>query len=104
MIRQAVAGVVGSDRPEPGIEVTISVPNGEELAKRTFNARIGIVGGISILGTTGIVRALSTAAWRASGVQAIDVAAGNGVGHIVLSTGGGSEKVVQRHYPDLPGV
>ena len=66
MIRQAVAEVLGSETPEPGVEVTISVPNGEELARRTFNARIGIVGGISILGTTGIVRAMSTAAWRAS--------------------------------------
>src|SRR5262249_59057937 len=65
MIRQAVAEVLGSDRPDPGVEVTISVPSGETLAQRTFNARIGIVGGISILGTTGIVRAMSTAAWRA---------------------------------------
>jgi cobalt-precorrin-5B (C1)-methyltransferase len=102
MIRQAVADVLGSEQPDPGVEVTISVPNGEELAKRTFNARIGIFGGISILGTTGIVRALSTAAWRASVVQAIDVAAANGVGHIVLSTGGRSEKFAQRLYPDLP--
>jgi cobalt-precorrin-5B (C1)-methyltransferase len=102
MIRQAVADVLGSEQPDPGVEVTISVPNGEELAKRTFNARIGIVGGLSILGTTGIVRALSTAAWRASVVQAIDVAAANGVGHIVLSTGGRSEKFAQRLYPDLP--
>src|SRR5882762_7020424 len=78
MIRQAVAEVVRSEEPEPGVEVIISVPNGEELARRTFNARIGIIGGISILGTTGIVRAMSTAAWRASVVQAIDVAAANG--------------------------
>jgi cobalt-precorrin-5B (C1)-methyltransferase len=78
------------------------VPNGEELARRTFNARIGIVGGISILGTTGIVRALSTAAWRASVLQAIDVAAANSVGHIVLSTGGRTEKFAQQLYPHLP--
>src|SRR5262245_57529133 len=102
MIRQAVAEVLGSDRPDPGVEVTISVPNGAELAKRTFNERLGIVGGISILGTTGIVKAMSTAAWRASVVQAIDVAAANGVAHIVLTTGGRSETFARRLYPELP--
>jgi cobalt-precorrin-5B (C1)-methyltransferase len=104
MIRQAVGEVLGSEQPNPGIEVTISVPNGEELAQRTFNARIGIVGGLSILGTTGIVRAMSTAAWRASVVQAIDVAAANSVGHIILSTGGRTERFAQRLYPYLPDL
>jgi cobalt-precorrin-5B (C1)-methyltransferase len=102
MIRQAVAEVMGSEHPDPGVEVTISVPKGEELARRTFNARIGIVGGISILGTTGIVRAMSTAAWRASVLQAIDVAAANGVQHLVLTTGGRTEKFAQQLYPHLP--
>ena len=102
MIRQAVADVFGSDRPDPGVEVTISVPNGAELARKTFNARIGIVGGLSILGTTGIVRALSTAAWRASVLQAIDVAVANNLRHIVLSTGGRSERFAQALYPELP--
>jgi cobalt-precorrin-5B (C1)-methyltransferase len=102
MIRQAVAQMVGSEQPDPGVEVTISVPNGEELAKRTFNARIGILGGISILGTTGIVRAMSTAAWRASVLQSIDVAAANSVQHIVLTTGGRTENFARRLYPDLP--
>lgn len=102
MIRQAVADVLGTDQPVPGVEVTISVPKGEELARRTFNGRIGIVGGISILGTTGIVRAMSTAAWRASVVQAIDVAAANGVERIVLSTGGRTEKFARQLYPQLP--
>jgi cobalt-precorrin-5B (C1)-methyltransferase len=104
MIRQAIAEVVGSEQPNPGIEVTISVPNGEELARRTFNPRIGIVGGISILGTTGIVRAMSTAAWRASVIQAIDVAAANSVQHIILTTGGRSEKFARRLFPDLPEI
>jgi cobalt-precorrin-5B (C1)-methyltransferase len=102
MIRQAVADVLGAEQPDPGVEVTISVPNGEELARRTFNGRIGIVGGISILGTTGVVRAMSTAAWRASVVQAIDVAAANSVRHVVLTTGGRSEAFARRLYPDLP--
>src|SRR5262249_50823955 len=104
MIRQAVADVLGSDPPDPGVEVTISIPNGEELARRTFNGRLGIVGGLSILGTTGIVRAMSTAAWRASVLQAVDVAAANGVAHVVLSTGGRSEQFAQRLYPELPEV
>jgi cobalt-precorrin-5B (C1)-methyltransferase len=102
MIRQAVAQVIGSEQPNPGVEVTISVPNGEELAKRTFNARIGIIGGISILGTTGIVRAMSTAAWRASVLQSIDVAAANSVPHIVLTTGGRTENFARRLHPELP--
>jgi cobalt-precorrin-5B (C1)-methyltransferase len=101
MIRQAVAEVLGDECPQPGVEVTISVPGGEELARRTFNGRIGIVGGISILGTTGIVRALSTAAWRASVLQAIDVAAANSIRQIVLSTGGRTEKFAQSRYPYL---
>ena len=119
MIRQAVLDVLRagnepteysvlstqySVRIDPGIEATISVHNGEELARRTFNARLGIVGGISILGTTGIVRAMSTAAWRASVVQAIDVAAANSVRHIVLSTGGRTEKFAQARYPELPDM
>jgi cobalt-precorrin-5B (C1)-methyltransferase len=107
MIRQAIVeivqpGAAQGELPNPGIEVTISVPGGEELARRTFNARIGIVGGISILGTTGIVRALSTAAWRASVVQAIDVAAANDVRHLVLSTGGRTERFARGLYPELP--
>jgi cobalt-precorrin-5B (C1)-methyltransferase len=102
MIRQAVAEVLGSERPDPGAEVTVGVPGGEELARKTFNPRLGIVGGLSILGTTGIVRAMSTAAWRASVLQAIDVAAANGVRHIVLSTGGRSERFAQALYSDLP--
>jgi cobalt-precorrin-5B (C1)-methyltransferase len=102
MIRQAVAEVLGSEQPEPGVEVTVSVPGGEELARRTFNGRLGIVGGISILGTTGIVRAMSTAAWRASVLQAIDVAAANSLTHLVLSTGGRTERFAQARYPELP--
>ncbi len=118
MIRQAVEEVIeweGEAPAEPhapegsagappsrGIEVTVWVPNGGELARRTFNPRLGIVGGISILGTTGIVRAMSTASWRASVLQAIDVAAANGVTHVVLSTGGRTEKFAQKLYPALP--
>jgi cobalt-precorrin-5B (C1)-methyltransferase len=80
------------------------VPRGEELAKKTLNGRLGIVGGISILGTTGIVVPYSTAAWRASVEQAIDVAAANGQRRVVLSTGGRSEQYAMRLLPALPEV
>jgi cobalt-precorrin-5B (C1)-methyltransferase len=102
MIAEGVALVCGSERPEPGFEVTISVPGGEAIALKTLNARIGVLGGISILGTTGIVRPMSTASWRASVVQSIDVAAANSLRHIILTTGGRSERFSEQLYPDLP--
>jgi len=101
MITEAV-GAVAAAHGVPGLRVAIAVPNGEELAKRTLNPRLGIVGGLSILGTTGIVKPWSTAAWRASVLQAIDVAAANGVAHVVLSTGGRSEKFARALLPELP--
>jgi cobalt-precorrin-5B (C1)-methyltransferase len=85
-----------------GLRVEIAVPRGEEIAKRTLNGRLGIVGGISILGTTGIVKPWSTAAWRASVLQGIDVAAANGQHHVVLATGGRSEQYSMRLFPTLP--
>ena len=102
MIAEGVAVVLGTDRPDPGVEVVVSIPGGEELAKKTLNARIGVLGGLSILGTTGVVRPMSTASWRASVVQSIDVAAANSLKHIVLTTGGRSERFAEALYPDLP--
>ncbi|MBP7394380.1 MAG: cobalt-precorrin-5B (C(1))-methyltransferase [Zoogloea sp.] len=84
-----------------GIAVTISVPGGEAMAKKTLNARLGILGGISILGTTGIVRPYSTAAFRASVVQAVDVAANQGQTRVVFTTGGRTEKCAMRSFPEL---
>jgi cobalt-precorrin-5B (C1)-methyltransferase len=75
-----------------GAIVTISVPRGEEMAKETTNARLGLLGGISILGTTGIVRPYSTAAFKASVVQAIELARTHGTEELVFTTGGKSEK------------
>jgi len=83
------------------LEVTISVPGGEDMAKKTLNARLGILGGISILGTTGIVRPYSTAAFRASVIQAIDVAANQGQTCVVFTTGGRTEKCAMREFPQL---
>ena len=95
---RAAAGILLERR---GLAVTISVPEGDAMAKKTLNARLGIVGGISILGTTGIVRPYSTAAWRASVVQGIEVAAAQGQDTVVLTTGGRTEKFVMRELPDL---
>jgi len=98
-VREA-AGVLPDQR---GLVVEISVPGGEDLAKRTLNARLGILGGISILGTTGIVKPYSTAAYRASVEQGIDVTAANGQQRVVLSTGGRSERFAQQLL-DLPEI
>ncbi|MFA5824345.1 MAG: cobalt-precorrin-5B (C(1))-methyltransferase [Gallionellaceae bacterium] len=84
-----------------GIEVIISVPGGEEMAKKTLNARLGILDGISILGTTGIVRPYSTAAFRASVVQAVQVAAAQGQKSVAFTTGGRTEKCAMRVFDKL---
>jgi cobalt-precorrin-5B (C1)-methyltransferase len=85
-----------------GALVTISVPGGVEMAKQTLNARLGLIGGISILGTSGIVKPYSTAAYKASVVQAIDVATNRGLLDLVLTTGGKSEAYAMKLYPELP--
>ncbi len=103
---EEVDGVAGAG-PAPGrrpLEVVLSVPGGEAMAEKTSNARLGIVGGISILGTTGVVRPFSTAAYRASVVQQVDVAAAVGQAHMVLCTGSRSERAAGRLYPDLDPV
>ncbi len=86
-----------------GLVVQVSVPGGEEIAKKTTNSRLGVLNGISILGSTGVVQPFSTAAWRASVHLAIDVAATNELSHLVLSTGTRSEEYARRHL-DLPDM
>ena len=102
MIRDNVGAVV--DLAVRGVRVTISVPDGEQRAKKTTNARLGILGGISILGTTGVVRPFSTESWRASVVQAVSVMAAQGEPTLVLATGGRTEKAAMRLLPHLPDV
>jgi cobalt-precorrin-5B (C1)-methyltransferase len=102
MISYSVEEVLDPD--ERGVRVEISVPGGEKMAEKTTNARLGIVGGISILGTTGIVRPFSTAAWAASVVQAVNVMGAQGHKTFVLSTGGLTEKAAMRLLPDLEEV
>ncbi|MDG4757824.1 cobalt-precorrin-5B (C(1))-methyltransferase [Micromonospora sp. WMMD710] len=102
MIGEAVAEVV--DLGEVGVHVVISVPRGEIMARKTTNRRLGILGGISILGTTGVVRPFSTASWRASVVQAVHVMAAQGERTVVLCTGGRTERAARALLPDLPEV
>ncbi len=86
-----------------GVRIEISVPQGEKLAQKTFNPRLGIIGGISILGTTGIVVPYSTAAWEASVLQNIDVAVAQGCEHLVFVVGGRGERFARR-FISLPDI
>jgi cobalt-precorrin-5B (C1)-methyltransferase len=102
--RKLIAEVVGEVLAERGlagrgVAVELSVPAGEELAKKTFNPRLGIVEGISILGTTGIVVPYSTAAWVASVTQEIDVAAAQGIRELVLTVGARGERLARQLFP-----
>lgn len=97
MIEEAILSVF-ADTPTV---VTISIPDGIERSKRTLNERLGIVGGLSILGTTGIVRPISHRAWTDTIDVAIDVALAGGSDQVVLVTGRTSEKVAQKQI-DLP--
>ncbi|MGH3528611.1 MAG: cobalt-precorrin-5B (C(1))-methyltransferase [Pseudonocardiaceae bacterium] len=102
--RQMITEAVWEASGGRGADVTISVPGGEQMARKTTNRRLGIEGGISILGTTGIVRPFSTASWRASVEQAVSVMAAQGVPTLVLATGGRTERGAMRLLPHLPEV
>lgn len=99
MIRAALgAAAARRGLPPPDATVAISIPGGDRLAAKTMNARLGIAGGLSILGTTGIVIPYSCAAWVHAIRQGIDVARAAGLEHIAATTGSLSERAVQRHY------
>lgn len=85
-----------------GIDITISVPAGEEIAKKTFNPKLGVVGGISIIGTSGIVKPFSSEAFIASIRREMQVAKALGCKHIVINSGAKSERFIKQRYPDLP--
>lgn len=97
MITKHLTGLAEECGYEGGFEVSIGVVDGEKIALKTMNGRLGIVGGLSILGTTGIVRPFSCAAYIASIHQSIDVAHANGVFEIAASTGSTSEATIQSH-------
>jgi len=101
MIRTAIAEVAAQFGVSGDVIVEISIPGGEKIAERTLNRRLGIVGGLSILGTTGIVVPFSCAAWINSIHRGIDVARGMGLTCIAGATGHTSEVAVQKLY-DLP--
>jgi cobalt-precorrin-5B (C1)-methyltransferase len=103
MIGEAIAEVASAHGASPDAEVEISIPGGEAIARETWNPRLGIVGGLSILGTTGIVVPFSCAAWIHSIHRGIDVARAAGLDHVAGSTGNASEEAVRRRYrlPDI---
>ena len=98
MLEQAVREVARDQLENQGIDVVISVPNGEEIAKKTDNPRLGILGGISILGTTGLVLPYSTASFAASIRQGLDVATAMDADSVVLTTGGRSEDFAKEMF------
>ena len=101
MMRAVVEHLAPYYRQTPDVEITISIPGGEQLAAKTWNPRLGIKGGLSVLGTTGIVRPFSCSAWIASIHRGVDVARASGLTHVAGCTGATSEKAVQTLF-DLP--
>ena len=100
IIAEAVREACGG---EGDFEVEISVPDGEQMAQKTLNPRLGILGGISILGTTGVVIPYSCSAWIHSIYRGIDVARAAGLDHVAGATGSASEKAIQKLH-GLPEI
>jgi cobalt-precorrin-5B (C1)-methyltransferase len=103
MIRQALEEVAAASGEPADLLVTVAIPGGLAIAAKTWNPRLGIVGGLSILGTTGVVIPFSCSAWIHSIHRGIDVARAAGLSHVAASTGSTSEAAVKAHYglPDM---
>jgi cobalt-precorrin-5B (C1)-methyltransferase len=101
MIGNSVKHVLKKNRQNHAVRVEIFVPDGERLAEKTLNGRLGILGGISILGTTGVVRPMSHEAYTATIFSALSVARASGVKELVLSTGRRSERCAQVFFADI---
>ncbi len=99
MIAAAVTSVFPDLPDDEGLRITLSIPDGERRAAKTLNERLGIVGGLSLLGTTGVVRPLSHQAWTDTLEVALDVARAAGCRRVVLATGRTSEQAAQRALP-----
>ena len=98
MMIEVVETLCKAHATAPDIEIEISIPTGEQLADQTWNPRLGIIGGLSILGTTGIVHPFSCSAWIHSIHRGIDVAVAEGLSHVAGCTGSTSEKAVQEYF------
>jgi cobalt-precorrin-5B (C1)-methyltransferase len=98
MMRQVVAELAAAHGEAGDVEIEIAVDDGEALARQTWNPRLGILGGLSILGTTGVVVPFSCSAWIHSIHRGIDVARATGISHAAACTGSTSEAAVQRLY------
>ncbi|MFV0358766.1 cobalt-precorrin-5B (C(1))-methyltransferase [Tropicimonas sp.] len=98
MMTGAVTAIAGTVGVAPDFDIEIAIPGGADMARQTWNPRLGIVGGLSVLGTTGIVRPFSCAAWIASIHRGVDVARAAGLSHVAGATGATSERAVQRLY------
>ena len=103
LMRNVVTEIADKFNDYGDLVITVSVPGGKELAKKTWNPRLGILGGISILGTTGIVIPYSCSAWIHSIHRGIDVARANFLPHVAGCTGSTSEKAVKQIY-NLPDI
>jgi cobalt-precorrin-5B (C1)-methyltransferase len=101
MIRQAICDVLENHDISGRVETEIFVPDGKKIAEKTLNARLGILDGISILGTTGIVRPMSHDAFIATITSALSVARASGTRRVVLTTGRRSERFAQDLWPRL---
>jgi cobalt-precorrin-5B (C1)-methyltransferase len=102
MIREALEALTAPLQTRPALAVEVFVPRGEEIARKTLNGRLGILGGISILGTTGRVNPLSHTAWTATIDAALAVARAQGLERAILTTGRRSERQARLRWPRLP--
>ncbi|KTR03763.1 cobalt-precorrin-6A synthase [Aureimonas ureilytica] len=104
MMGEVVEALCAAQGRADNVEITISVTNGVALAEKTWNGRLGILGGLSILGTTGVVHPFSCSAWIHSIHRGIDVARAANLPRVIAATGSASEDAARRLHPELPDI